>query len=134
MTYWKDSLLIGVPEIDAQHKKLIESIDGLMAACTKGQGRETIGKILAFVLSYTKEHFADEERLQAKYAYPGIANHKALHKQFIAEVSALVREYEATGPSITLVGKLNKVLVSWLAKHISEEDKKLGEHIRKKGA
>ena len=130
MTYWKDTMLIGVPAIDVQHKKLIAAIDELMAACKKGEGRATIDKTLAFAVAYTKDHFAAEEKLQAEYSYPDMIAHKRLHTQFLSSVAALVSEYESTGPSIALVGKLNKSLVDWVVHHISVEDKKLGEHIK----
>ena len=130
MTYWKDSFLVGVPKIDDQHKKLIAAIDELMAACTKGQGRDKIDKTLNFVIAYTKEHFADEERLQAERNYPGMIAHKRLHTQFLSTVKALEAEYEQTGPTVTLVGKLNKSLIDWLIHHIANEDSKVGEHIK----
>jgi len=130
MTYWKDTMLVGIPVIDAQHKKLIAAIDELMAACKKGEGRASIDKTLAFAVSYAKEHFAAEEKLQAEHAYPGMAAHKRLHAQFLASVTSLVSEYEKTGPSIALVGKLNKSLVDWVVEHIATEDKKLGEFIK----
>ena len=129
MTFWKDAMLVGIPAIDAQHKKLIAAIDELMAACKKGEGRASIDKTLAFAVAYAKEHFAAEEKLQAECSYPGMAAHKQLHAQFLSSVSALVSEYENTGPSVALVGKLNKSLVDWVVKHIATEDKKLGEHI-----
>lgn len=132
MTFWKDTLLIGVPKIDDQHRKLITAIDELMEACTKMQGRETIGKTLDFVVSYAKEHFADEEKLQLQYAYPQITAHKNMHALFISDVSALVRDFEQNGPTVALTGKINKTLVDWLIKHISVEDKKIGVHIKNK--
>ena len=132
MTYWKDTLLVGIPKIDAQHRKLIGAIDSLMDACAKRQGREQIDKTLSFVVAYTKEHFADEEKLQAEHAYPGLAAHKRLHAQFLSAVSALVSEYEQTGPSIALVGKLNKSLVDWVINHIGTEDAKVGAHIKRR--
>ena len=134
MTYWKDSLLVGVPQIDNQHRKLVEAIDRLMEACSQGKGRATIEETLIFTASYTKEHFRDEEKLQAQYAYPGMGAHKQLHSQFIASINSLVQEFESDGPSIALTGKLNKMLVDWLIKHISTEDKKLGAHINKGGS
>lgn len=130
MTYWKDSLLIGVPAIDSQHRELIRAIDELMEACNKGQGRAAIEKTLGFVVSYTRKHFADEEALQAKYRYPETNRHRQAHQIFIGDISGLVQEFERDGPSITLTGKLNKQLVNWLIHHISEEDQKLGAHIQ----
>lgn len=131
MTYWKDSLLVGVPQIDTQHRRLVDMLDKLMEACMQGKGRAAIGQTLDFAVAYTKEHFSDEEKLQAKYEYPGLPAHKLLHAEFIKEINALQREFEQTGPNVALTGKVNKTLVDWLIKHITTEDKKHGEHISK---
>ncbi|MCL2496584.1 MAG: hemerythrin family protein [Clostridiales bacterium] len=133
MSSWKDSLLVGVPQIDSQHRKLVDTIDQLMDACMQGKGRTAIEQTLDFIVSYTKEHFKDEENLQAKYEYPGLAAHKQIHAQFITTVTALLREFDQIGPNISLTAKLNKTLIDWLANHISVEDKKVGEHILKAG-
>ena len=133
MTYWKDSLLVGVAIIDREHRKLVGVIDQLMEACSQGKGRSAIEQTLDFVISYAKEHFRDEEQLQEKYTYPGMIAHKKLHAQFVANMTSLENEFRQTGPSVVLTGKLNSSLVDWLIKHISTEDKILGEHIRKAG-
>lgn len=129
MTYWKDSLLVGVKLIDDEHRKLVNAIDQLMEACMQGKGRAAIEETLSFTVSYTKQHFSDEEKLQAQYAYPGMAAHKLLHAKFVSDINAILQEFEQTGPNVALTGKLNKTLVDWLINHISTEDKKLGAHI-----
>jgi len=133
MTYWNDNLLIGVAQIDNQHRKLVEAIDRLMDACASGKGSTEIGQILNFAADYAKEHFRDEENLQERYAYPGINAHKRLHTQFVMNINALIQDFGRTGPNIALTGKLTKTLVDWLVHHISIEDQKLGEHIKKAG-
>jgi len=133
MTYWKDSMLTGIEIIDTEHKKLVAAIDELMDACLKGQGRTKIEQTLKFVADYTKQHFSDEEKLQAKYQYPAMAGHKLLHMQFITTVGSLEKEFQKDGPNINLTSKLNKSLADWLVKHISTEDKKLGDYIKSKG-
>ena len=131
MKYWKDSLLIGVPQIDTQHRKLVDMIDILMQACLQGKGRTEIEGTLSFALRYTLEHFRDEESLQLKYAYPGYKEHKKIHEDFTKDITALAGEFRKLGPSIALTGKLNHSLVDWVINHISTEDKKLGEYIQK---
>jgi hemerythrin len=131
MTFWKDSLLVGVPEIDDQHRKLVGMIDSLMQSSKEGKGREAIEETLDFAISYAQEHFKDEERVQAKYSYPGLGKHRQIHKQFVAEVSVLIREFKRDGASVAVFSKLTKTLVDWLINHISNEDKKVGEHIQK---
>ena len=133
MSYWKDTMLVGVPQIDSQHKLLVKEIDKLMEASMQGKGREEIGQTLNFVVKYTVEHFRDEEILQAKYKYPGVFGHKQIHANFCKDVTVLVEEFEKNGPSLALSVKLNKVLAEWVINHIITEDKKVGEHIRKVG-
>lgn len=131
MTFWKESLLVGVPQIDDQHRKLVVSIDRLMEACMQGKGRSTIKETLIFVITYTKEHFHDEEKLQAKYEYPERIAHKLLHEQFIKDINVILRDLQQAGPNVSLTGRVNKTLVDWLINHISTEDKKLGEYINR---
>ena len=131
MKYWKDSLLIGVPQIDTQHRELVEAIDILMQACMQGKGRTEIEKTLNFALKYTLGHFKDEEKIQVQYAYPGYREHKKIHEDFTKDITALAGEFRKSGPSISLTGKLNHSLVDWVINHISTQDKKLGEHIKK---
>ena len=130
-TYWKDTMLVGVPQIDSQHRKLVEAIDRLMNACMQGKGRSVLDETLGYVVEYTKEHFRDEEKLQAQYSYPGMGEHKQVHSRFIASITAIEKELAETGPNIALIGQLHKALVDWLINHITTEDKKVGEHIRR---
>ena len=133
MTYWNDNLIIGIAQIDNQHRKLVEAIDRLMEACSQGKGVTEIGQTLNVAADYSKEHFRDEENLQEKYAYPGINAHKRLHAQFVLNINALIQDFGRTGPNVALTGKLTKTLVDWLVNHICTEDIKVGEHIRKSG-
>ena len=133
MTYWNDSLLIGVELLDNEHRKLVAAVDKLMNACREGKGKLEIAQTLDFVVDYTREHFRDEENLQERYAYPGIYAHKRIHAQFILTIGEIVKEFERIGPNTALSGKLSKTLVEWLINHIGVEDKKVGEHIIKAG-
>ena len=133
MSIWSDSLLIGVARIDHQHKELVKKLDDLMEACRKGEGDAEIEKTLRFAVSYVKEHFHDEEELQAQYAYPDMDSHKKLHAEFVMRIIDLVQEFQKSGANIELTTKVNKTLVVWLVNHIRTEDKKLGEHIKHAG-
>ena len=133
MAYWKDSLLVGVSLLDEQHRKLVDMLDKLLDACKQGKTQVEIGQMLNNTISYTKEHFTDEENLQERYLYPAINAHKRLHAQYIMKMNVLVQEYGKTGPSASLAGKLDKTLVEWTIDHINTEDKKLGVYITQAG-
>ena len=67
---WSNNLATGVPEIDNQHKEIINRVNSLSAACSEGKGKEEVLRVLLFLEEYIKEHFAAEERLQLRHAYP----------------------------------------------------------------
>ena len=126
---WNDSLLTGITLIDDQHRELISRMDQLMQATRVGKGQTEVDQTLRFVVSYTQEHFKDEEGLQLKYNYPDIDKHKALHAGFVKTVIDLLLEFQKTGTSPGLTSKINKTLVQWLIQHIRIEDKKLAAHL-----
>jgi len=128
MSSWNDSLIIGVKLIDDQHYELVGKMDQLVDACHRGEGRDEVGQTLKFVVSYTQEHFKDEEELQALYAYPDMVAHKALHAGFIQRIIDLMQELK-TGKGGDCPEKMRKLLLGWFLMHIKNEDKKVSEHI-----
>ncbi len=129
MSLWNDSLLVGVDKIDEQHKKLVAAIDDLLDACEKGQGKSRVGEIIAFITAYAQEHFKDEEEVQEQYGYPNLEAHKKMHQQFVHIASKFESDFQVTGPTVWLSENIRKTLLSWLAMHISNEDKKIGDYI-----
>lgn len=53
---WRDSLSIGVKEIDDQHKQLLSHFDQLLKACETGKGREELATLLNFLDQYVIKH------------------------------------------------------------------------------
>ena len=132
MYAWTKDLETGNAAIDLQHKQLIEAINSLLEACSKGKGREQIGSTLKFLDSYIIKHFGDEESLQLKYNYPDYQNHKRYHEEFKKTVKTIEAGYATTGSSVALVSKVNSVIASWLITHIKREDVKVAKHIKSK--
>ena len=127
---WVNDLATGNEKIDTQHKRLVSALNDLLDACSSGQGRTKVNATMDFMVDYVIQHFADEEKLQLQYNYPGYVNHKNLHEAFKLDVGELVKNIKADGPSVRLVGKANAFLGDWLIKHIKQEDMKVAAHIR----
>lgn len=127
---WKEDLSVGVNLIDSEHKELIKAVNALFDACMQGKGRAKIAETVKFVEDYTVKHFADEEAIQKKYNYPGYPMHQKLHQAFVNDLLTYRKRLEAEGPTVNLVATFNTFVSSWLIKHISIEDKKIGIHIR----
>jgi hemerythrin len=130
---WSADLETGNDIIDGQHKQLIQAINNLLDACSKGQGRSELSNTMKFLYDYTAKHFADEEKLQLASKYPDYPNHKMYHEGFKKVVHDLSKELDEQGPTIVLVGKINSSIAGWLLNHIKKEDVKVAKHIRETG-
>lgn len=127
---WKEELSVGVKLIDDEHKSLIQAVNDLFDACSQGKGRAKIAETMKFMEDYTVKHFRDEENLQLRYSYPGYAAHHALHQGFVQDIQGYKKQLEENGPTIKLVAEFNSFVSTWLIKHISIEDRKIGVFVR----
>lgn len=127
---WSKELETGNASIDVQHKELIEAINKLLEACSKGQGRAEIEKTTKFLSDYTAKHFSDEEKLQLQFKYPDYKNHKQYHEGFKQVVRDISGQLTKEGPTVVLVGKVNASIGGWLLNHIKKEDVKVAAHIK----
>ena len=122
---WRDSLSIGVEEIDNQHKQLLSHFDQLLKACESGKGVDELKSLLGFLDGYVIKHFGDEERLQRLHRYPGYSTHKLEHDSFIAQLNDLKEEIGREGVALHHVIETNHMLLKWLIHHISSVDVQL---------
>jgi len=128
MFEWKNSYSIQIPEIDAQHQNLFRIAAQLHAAMTSGQGKAVTEQILDRLVSYTKVHFASEERLMADYNYPDAAAHKQEHDSLNGEVMRFQADFKSGRRTMTV--QLLQFLRDWLQSHIAMSDTKLAPYIR----
>jgi hemerythrin len=81
---------------------------------------------------YTIKHFADEEKLQAKYDYPEYFAHKHLHTDFKELVQGLIAKLHQDGPPATFTSKVYVIIREWLVSHIKNEDLRMAAYIQSK--
>ena len=127
---WRESMAIGVPEIDRQHKELLSRFDSLLKACEAGKGMDELKKLLGFLDDYVVKHFSDEEGIQRNCSFPGYAAHKSEHDWFITRLKALKDEIKADGVAVYHVTETNNMLLKWLITHIAKLDGELGAYLR----
>jgi len=63
MLEWKDSLVVGIDDIDKQHKELFNRINNLIIAIGSGNIKENINVVFAFLEYYVNDHFALEKSI-----------------------------------------------------------------------
>jgi hemerythrin len=132
MFAWSDTYSIGVAEIDAQHRRLFSLADQLHSAMASGKGKAVLEQVLQSLISYTKTHFAAEERIMRDCAYSDLAAHKAQHDQLTQRVLNLQSEFRAGKMLLTL--DVLEFLKNWLQMHIAGCDRKYAPFVGKKAA
>ena len=123
---WTPNLTVGVNSIDDQHKTLFDKANQLFEAGKNNKTKEFISEMLDFLDAYTKQHFNSEEVYMRSISYPGYDDQKKLHTDFIAALAKLKKDYQESGGNILVILNANQMVVDWLLKHISVEDKKIG--------
>ncbi|MEZ4387282.1 MAG: bacteriohemerythrin [Candidatus Krumholzibacteriia bacterium] len=123
---WTDELGIGVPEVDAQHQRLVELVNAFDDAATQGRGTREIGGLLTSLTDYAVEHFADEETTMRNLGYPDLDRHTRLHRQLVAKLEDLRVQYEVNGRRITR--PMLELLRYWLLEHIRGADTAIGRY------
>jgi len=128
---WSDKYSVGVKDMDNQHKVLVDILNELYEAMQTNQSKEILGKTITKLVSYTKTHFANEERYMEKYNYPGLTEQKKSHIAFVDKITVFKNDYDAG--KIAMSVSLTSFLKDWLLTHISGTDKKYGEFFNAKG-
>ena len=129
---WEEAFSVGIREIDQQHRKLVDMLNDLYEALKKGEGRETLGKVLSDLVSYTKTHFATEERLMKLHGYPDFPTHKEKHEKITEMVLQYVEKYQSGEMKSPI--EIGNFLKDWLKKHILQTDMAYSPFLIGKGA
>lgn len=122
---WDSKFEIGLPQIDIQHKKLVELCNNLyhqiMIHKEKNDWKNDCVMALKECVAYVQTHFADEEKLMIASNYESYTNHKAIHTAFAKKVLEFSQSFETL--SITQALQFSKFLYDWIFSHIAHEDK-----------
>lgn len=116
--HWTDDLNTGIDVIDKQHRRIVEYINELNVADTKGD-KLGIKHVLDELVDYTLSHFSFEEELMEKANYPFLKAHKRVHEIFTKRVVECLQRAEKDE---NVAPELLSMLKIWLVNHIKGDD------------
>lgn len=125
MLRWKDDYLIGVEEIDNQHKKLFEIGEkayDLLKNDMMIDKYDRIIEVLNELKEYAVFHFKSEEEYMLSINYKRFFSHKIEHDKFIKTVSDVDLNKVDEDQNAYLLSILEFV-VNWTGEHILQNDK-----------
>lgn len=124
---WMESLSVGVPMIDIQHKELIAAFNDLSEAIEQGHGGTAVKKLLIFLQYFTEWHFEHEESCAAKHKCAIAGKNQQAHAQFLKMFQSLQIQYRESGASEEIARKAHAQLADWLVSHIMTIDTQIGK-------
>jgi hemerythrin-like metal-binding protein len=124
---WDKTLSVEVPEIDEDHRRLVDLFNILNRSVAEGDAREYVEAVMEELIACTVWHFRHEERLMLKHGYPGAAEHKAEHDDLIASAQDLQRKLLEEGKAVS--SDDIELIEHWLTGHIYGADMDMGAYL-----
>jgi hemerythrin len=124
LVVWSEEFSVGVKALDEQHTVLFDTINELHAAMMKGKAGTIIGDLLARLLTYTRDHFSDEERMMEIAGYVDLPQHRLLHRNLAKQVEDYIARLQ--NDDLLLSTDLVGFLSDWLKNHILAADQSYG--------
>jgi len=115
-----ENLIVGIQQIDEQHRNLVSVLNQLHQAVTEGKDKDVLQQLLKSLIAHTVVHFRDEEEYMRKFKYVGYPLHKKEHDALMTEVIDFQKRMEADQAVFT--SDLTKFLSAWLKRHIVGTD------------
>ena len=128
---WDDSFLVGIEELDHEHKLLIDDINRLHKELARHDEKSEIEKCLGDIYARMQAHFALEEHVMKEHGYEFLDEHKREHEELLDSYTEyMVQFLDDTGVSSSNLIEDN--LKNWVRKHIVASDKKMSLMLQEK--
>lgn len=118
----------GYAPIDVEHRELSEALDEFVLL-VQGAEAEKLRPALSNLIAAVADHFAHEEALMRKRAYPSRARHEEAHMLFVADARRFQVDLEQSGPTAGFRQWAETRLPEWFRYHILAHDVALGKFL-----
>jgi hemerythrin-like metal-binding protein len=123
LSYLPNALVIDVPEIDDQHARLFEQLEAFKASCIDHNA--FVPEEAEAIFQTLVDHCATEERLAGE-AGLDFGRHGDKHRLMLSGIRKRLDAMEH--PDADVYG-LIRYVAYWFERHITEEDKHLGNQL-----
>lgn len=130
MLWWSDDLKTGVEQIDNEHKSIFDKANEIFDL-GKNTTIEELKSVISFLMSYTNNHFLEEEQLMIENQYDKFLEHKERHNLFVEEVYKIYLRANEGEIDEDLFNDLKILIIEWLAKHINGYDKEFVKFLQR---
>ena len=120
---WREDFSIGVPEVDHEHRELIELINAAHAELAEAPSNNSAAEFLGEIHARIAGHFALEEKIMREVGYGRLGPHKAAHEILLDDIREFMDACE-TGQTLDEAA-FGTRLADWFGEHFRTEDARL---------
>ena len=127
---WEEVYVVGIEQIDHQHKELVSLVNQLFQACLEGNEHvaETFKETMSSMVDYVRFHFTAEQKLLTRINYPNFIEHKKQHDTLVLDILNAAKEYNEGKKFIP--NNFVRTLRDWVLSHIAVSDKSYAAYIQ----
>ena len=118
---WSETMSVGVPVLDSDHRALIDLINSLHKGLQLDDESTKLDAVFEQLVAYVDYHFAREERVMEACGYPATEAHREEHLKLAQEMHYIRDRYIKGGES-QIGQELLDFLKEWLNHHILIQD------------
>ena len=130
MYYFTDDCLLGVEDIDNEHRELFRIINETQELLDNQILNDKYDRILEMIERlerYAEEHFRHEEAYMESIRHPELNLQKKQHLLFCEKIDSITNSFSSDQEQQTVLEDLLKYLVTWLYQHILSCDLMIGK-------
>jgi len=128
---WDDSFLIGIEELDYEHKVLIDDINKLHGELARQDKKSEIEKCLGDIYARMQAHFALEEHVMKEHQYRFYDEHKREHEKLLDGYTEYMMQI-LNDNVVSFSNPIEDTLRYWVVNHIRSSDKKMSLMVQEK--
>jgi hemerythrin len=128
---WNHACSVGIKAMDDQHGILMDAINELRQAVTRGGGREQVSELLDRLIEFTRMHFDSEERLMQQAGFPCLVEHRAQHQCLMAQILEAAHRLQY-GERVDM-NFLLRFVREWYLEHTATLDQQYGPWLNELG-
>jgi hemerythrin len=113
---------LGVPEVDFEHKELIDVINALGELIRSGASPDAEQALLGDIHGKIEGHFALEEKIMRDRGFKGYEAHKEDHDRLLEQIRDIMTDAKTMNDQ-TLREQLSQRLTTWFTEHFKTLDR-----------
>jgi hemerythrin len=124
---WSEDYSVGIPELDIQHRQLMELASELIRVVNLGESVKPDPAIIEKMAEYAERHLQREELVLRVRGYPDYLEHKAEHDAYRRKIVALRAQPDRRDLGVRIANFLNE----WWKSHILISDQEYARYFRR---